>query len=250
MESRYLRLACHMHSCGQQRNAQQRERHVVSLFCLSQVLELVAEVLRSCRLASPGEGALADGHAFPVVIGCDSSEGDKGGGGGGQDGGGSSSSIGTVVSRALCAHYGVRCVEAMGHGPMGRLLALATQTHATPPLGWHSAVALAPLTATAASFSTATASMAAADADAGLGTGAVGALGCLGREAALAALRAAPELSDLRMSSQWTLVFQSELGPLEDFLRVEGAAAGMCEVEGEGNVVLESRRTSMKSTAP
>ncbi|KXZ46648.1 hypothetical protein GPECTOR_41g612 [Gonium pectorale] len=103
---------------------------------LYQVLSLVAEVLRACRLTEAGGGAVADGAA---------------------DGGAAPSPAAAAataaavvaahapaVSRALCAHYGVPRVECLGHGPAGHLCSLALREGATPPVGWHSVVALAP----------------------------------------------------------------------------------------------------------
>ena len=55
---------------------------------------------------------------------------------------------------------------------------------------------------------------------------AAAATGCTSRAAALAALAAAPPLSDLHHASQWRPAgYEAALGRLEDFLRREGAAA-------------------------
>ncbi|GIL57410.1 hypothetical protein Vafri_12574, partial [Volvox africanus] len=195
---------------------------------LHQVLELVAAVLRSCRLA----GTLTGDNTIAMANVTAASGGDGNGSGGGSGSNGSDGgAVAAIVSRALRAHYGVRRVECLGHGPVGRLLALASRSHATPPLGWHSAVALAPAQSSSFTSIVPLASGAAAEPVGATVSSAVGVLGGVGREAALAALRAAPDLSDLRLATQWDLIFETELGPLEDFLRAEGTAAGITVLE-------------------
>lgn len=61
----------------------------------------------------------------------------------------------------------------------------------------------------------------------GEGFGAVvGVLGDVGRSRAVAVLCSIPEMADLHSASCWDVVFAPELGPLEGFVRREGAACG------------------------
>ncbi|GFR44711.1 hypothetical protein Agub_g5711, partial [Astrephomene gubernaculifera] len=172
---------------------------------LYQVLELVAEVLRGCRLAAGSSDTMYDdSDETSTAAPRDHSR------------------HAAAVATALCSHYGVARVECLGHGPVGHLLRLAAETQATPPLGWHTAVALAPPQPSCASADPAAVNASCLGTSAALGDGArvapaavtaamVGALGGVDRTAALAALRAAPELSDLRLATQWDAVFRSEL---------------------------------------
>jgi hypothetical protein len=110
-----------------------------------------------------------------------------------------------AVSAALCSHFGVRRVELLGHGGTAALLAACREQRTQPS---HSVIAAAALAAGSAS------QQAAAVAD-DWGPGGPAA-------AALAALEAAPELSDLALWCGWEQRFQPSLGPLEEFLAREG----------------------------
>ncbi|MEW5317439.1 MAG: hypothetical protein WDW38_008735 [Sanguina aurantia] len=65
----------------------------------------------------------------------------------------------------------------------------------------------------------------------GEGFGAVvGVLGDVGRSRAVAVLCSIPEMADLHSASCWDVVFAPELGPLEGFVRREGAACGIAAI--------------------
>jgi hypothetical protein len=114
-----------------------------------------------------------------------------------------------AVSAALCSHFGVQRVEVLGHGNTAALLAACREQRTQTS---HSVKAAAALAAGAA---TQPAAVAAEGPEEWAPQGPAA--------AALAALRAAPELCDLGLWCQWEQRFQPALGPLGDWLAREGA---------------------------
>lgn len=110
-----------------------------------------------------------------------------------------------AVAACLCETFDVGSVEELGHGPLPRLLAAAMEGVTAPSRSVWAAAALA--AGCQASSSNAAAPGAAAVEAPGLtASGGDPARGHASREAALAVLQAAPDLSDLQLWSQWQQV--------------------------------------------
>lgn len=116
---------------------------------------------------------------------------------------------GALVSAALCAHYGVSGVPALGHGPVARLIREAPDAPAA---------------------SLVSAAVLAADTDGGMAPHAFASADAT-PQMALDCLRVVPALADLRAWTAWDAMFAASIGPLEAFLASRGPELGFAALE-------------------